>query len=283
MLKIKYFANQEFINSLTMQNTPQSKNIIKRVYESIKRLLNNFTQEGQYKNLLQDLESKWRETYRNATTNQTINNLFKNKFSIQQDSNGNKYVNVDTNQDIFNGVNPKDYSKVAKQYILDNFREKGINFGEENIDVSSRTAKEYAYPKAKLPYYIKDSKTKASTELDNLLNVSIYQYSTNDDGRHSFATDGWDYYKTKFTVGNKTFEGLVNIGKNGNKKTLYDITNLKEVPYIGTSGKTFSESLRTPLNDNTLSQNDDKVKLPVNYSMQESQNNTHEIDNSYIS
>lgn len=106
---------------------------------------------------------------------------------------------------------------------------------------------------------------KVSTELDNLLNVSTYQYSKADDGRHIFAKDGWDYYKTKFTVGNKTFEGLINIGKDGNKKTLYDITNLKEVSHIGTLDKSFSESVRPPLNDNTLPQNSDKVNLPNKY------------------
>ena len=63
------FGNQEFIDSLTMENTPQSRNIIKKVYESIKRLLNNFTTEGRYKNFVQDLETKWREAYNSQQNN----------------------------------------------------------------------------------------------------------------------------------------------------------------------------------------------------------------------
>ena len=48
--------------------------------------------------------------------------------------------------------------------------------------------------------------------------TSDYQYSSNDDGRHRFAKDGWDYYKTVFEVDGVKFEGLVNIAKSGNKK-----------------------------------------------------------------
>ena len=266
------FGNQEFINNLSMEQP----RIFKKIYNKIIELANKITGNSRESLFIRDLKNKWETAYRNTTTEQAVSNINNSTiFSIQTDINGNKYVNVDTDQDIFDGVNPKKYASIAKKYILDNFREKGIDVKQENVSVSSRTANEYTHPKTPLPYYIKDSKMKASTELDNLLNVSEYKYSKSDDGRHVFAKDGWDYYKTIFTVGNKTFEGLVNIGKNGNKKTLYDITNLKEVPYIGTSDKTFSESLRTPLNDNILSQNNDNVKLPsTKYSMQKNQNNT---------
>lgn len=266
------FGNQEFINNLSMEQP----SIFKKIYNKIIELANKITGNSRESLFIRDLKNKWETAYRNTTTEQAVSNINNSTiFSIQTDINGNKYVNVDTDQDIFDGVNPKKYASIAKKYILDNFREKGIDVKQENVSVSSRTANEYTHPKTPLPYYIKDSKMKASTELDNLLNVSEYKYSKSDDGRHVFAKDGWDYYKTIFTVGNKTFEGLVNIGKNGNKKTLYDITNLKEVPYIGTSDKTFSESLRTPLNDNILSQNNDNVKLPsTKYSMQKNQNNT---------
>ena len=50
---------------------------------------------------------------------------------------------------------------------------------------------------------------RASTELDNLINVSEYQYSRADDGRHKFSKDGWDYYKTQFKIDGNTFEGLI--------------------------------------------------------------------------
>ncbi len=69
------FGNQEFINSLVMQNTTESKKIIRIAYEKIKRLLNQLTEKGRYRNFVQDLENKWREAYRISTTEQAISNL----------------------------------------------------------------------------------------------------------------------------------------------------------------------------------------------------------------
>ena len=75
-------GNQEFINSLTMQNTQQSKNIIRKIYESIRRLLNTLTENGRYKNFVQDLETKWRDAYSTTTTEQAVNNLNNTQYSI---------------------------------------------------------------------------------------------------------------------------------------------------------------------------------------------------------
>lgn len=69
-------GNQEFIKSLSTQNTVQSKNTIRKIYESIRRLLNKITTNGRYKNFVQDLETKWREAYSIATNETAINNLY---------------------------------------------------------------------------------------------------------------------------------------------------------------------------------------------------------------
>ena len=58
-----------------MQNTAESKSIIKTIYEEIKRLLNTLTKDGRYRNFVQDLETKWREAYRTTTTEEAVNNL----------------------------------------------------------------------------------------------------------------------------------------------------------------------------------------------------------------
>lgn len=160
-------------------------------------------------------------------------NLKDKKFSIQQDNNGNKYVEVDTDQNIFEGKSLSEQNKIAKKYILDNFRENGIDVNNENINVTSKTANEYTHPKRELNKKDMSSKLRASTELDNLLSASEYKYSRPDDGRHNIAKDGWDYYKVNFKVGNKTFEGLINIAKNGKRKTLYDITQIKKTSLVG--------------------------------------------------
>ena len=83
-ISAQVLGNQEFINSLVMENTTQSKTIIRKIYDSIKRLVNTFTSEGRYKNFVQDLEQKWREAYRTITQEQAVSNLNnETKFATQ--------------------------------------------------------------------------------------------------------------------------------------------------------------------------------------------------------
>lgn len=207
-----------------------------------------------------------------------ISNLKEKMFSIQQDSNGNKYVEVDTNQNIFERKNLSEQNKIAKKYILDNFRENGIDVNNENINVTSKTANEYTHPKRELNKKDMSSKLRASTELDNLLSASEYKYSRPDDGRHNIAKDGWDYYKVNFKVGNKTFEGLINIAKNGKRKTLYDITQIKKTLLVGLD---YMSSTTRAMSSyaNNIPQSNTNVKSDTSsttkYSILINKNNTH--------
>ena len=63
------FGNQEFINSLRMDNSAQAKTIIQKIYEAIKTFLNNFTTEGREKNFVKKLEEMWRQAYITQTSN----------------------------------------------------------------------------------------------------------------------------------------------------------------------------------------------------------------------
>lgn len=257
------FGTQDFINNIA-QNNP---NIFQRIYSEIKYLWHQFRGYKNQNQFVEDLYYKWTQAYnRKNRLNDNSN------YSIQADNNGNKYVQIDTDQDIFKGKSLSEQTKIAKRYILDNFRENGINLDNENIKITMKTANEYTHPKNKLPAITKESKIKASTELDNLLNVSEYQYSTEDDGRHPFAKDGWDYYKTTFEVNGLKFEGLINIAKSGNKKTLYDVTKIKRISQnYSASDKSFSVSLT---NSNNSIPPSNKDVNTTKYSMQESENNS---------
>ena len=260
-------GDQEFINNLTMQNRTLGQKIYDWVVDKFNKLngkLGYKSEKIYWADVKNKFENAFKQEYQN-TNNQT------SRFSIQTTADGNKYVKVDTNQDIFEGKNINEQIKIARRYILDNFRENGINFNESNIKVTSKTANEYTHPKNKLPQSTRESKIKASTELDNLLNVSEYQYSSKDDGRHSFAKDGWDYYKTVFEVNGVKFEGLINIAKDGNKKTFYDVTKIKRISQNrSTSANAFSTSLTN--SNNSIAPIKDDVNT-TKYSMQESENN----------
>lgn len=270
-------GDQDFINNLTMQNRTLGQKIYDWVVDKFNKLngkLGYKSEKIYWADVKNKFENVFKQEYQN-TNNQT------SRFSIQTTADGNKYVKVDTNQDIFEGKNINEQIKIARRYILDNFRENGINFNESNIKVTSKTANEYTHPKNKLPQSTRESKIKASTELDNLLNVSEYQYSSKDDGRHSFAKDGWDYYKTVFEVNGVKFEGLINIAKDGNKKTFYDVTKIKRISQNrSTSANAFSTSLTN--SNNSIAPIKDDVNT-TKYSMQESENNAWQeyLNNNY--
>lgn len=274
------FGSREFIQSVV----EKKPNIFKKILNNIRNLAKKIKGTGtnEYVNFVENLKEMWEEAYYSNKSN-----LKDKRFSIQQDSNGNKFVNVDTDQDIFDGKTLSEQTKIARQYILDNFRQNGINVNNENIDVTSKTANEYTHPRNPLPVTTKSSKMKASTELDNLLSISKYKYSKSDDGRHRFAKNGWDYYETTFKVGDNLFTGLVNIGKSDNKKTLYDITNIKRIDQNrSTSANAFTTSLVNSVANN-IPQSDNNVNSGTSsttkYSMSISENNAQELDNSSFS
>ena len=274
------FGNREFIQSVV----EKKPNIFKKILNNIRKLAEKIKGTGanEYVSFVEKLKTMWEDAYYS-----NISNLKEKMFSIQQDSNGNKYVKVDTNQDIFEGKSISEQVKIAKQYILNNFRENGINVNNENIKVTSKTANEYTHPKNQLPTTTKSSKMKASTELDNLLLISNYKYSKPDDGRHPFAKNGWDYYETTFKVGDNLFTGLVNVAKSENKKTLYDITNIKRIDQNrSTSANAFTTSLVNSIANN-IPQSDNNVNsgtsFTTKYSIPINKNNTQGLDNSSFS
>lgn len=154
----------------------------------------------------------------------------KSQYSIQTDSNGKKYVNVDTDQHIFEGVEPKEYHKIARKYILENFRGKIIGENESRAFVNKRSAEEYAYPANKRQESdIKSAKMKSSTELDNLMSTSQFVEHTDDDGRHPDATGGWDWYSVDFVVDGQPFNGTISVKNTDNGRVFYDMTKIRSL------------------------------------------------------
>lgn len=268
-------GDQQFVNELV--NMKESRSIARKIYDWVVEKLNNMTRKFENMNSYfywKDVKNKFEEAFRQEY--QENSDIL--KYSIQTDPDGKQYVKVDTDQNIFEGKDIKEYPNIAKKYILQQYRDgsKKINLPtKENITVTSKTANEYSHPKNQLPLETKVSKMRASTELDNLTQISEYQYSKKDDGRHAIAKDGWDYYKTVFEVNGIKFEGLLNIAKSGEKRTLYDITKIKRINQNrSTSANAFSTSLVD--SNNSVAQNKPKVNnnTTTQYSMQESENNS---------
>ena len=152
------------------------------------------------------------------------------KFSLRQTNDGTKYVEVDTDQDIFEGRDESEYPKIVREYIKRRFRRKVIGTGEKVAFVDARTGSEYTNPAKKIEEDVFESKLRAATELDNILDASIFIDHNPDDGRHWYFPNGFDHYETFFSVSNRMFEAVINIGidKNG-RKHFYDLTKIKSL------------------------------------------------------
>ena len=250
-------GNKDFINNLS--NSEPS--LFNKIYTSIKALAQRVS-GNEYNSFITRLESEWTNAYRE----ESINNNF--SYSIQEDNNGNKYVNVDTNQDIFEGIDTKDYNKVAKMYITDYLLGETKLSTTDTAIIDNKSAKKYTNPGKKQPNF--NEKMQLSPELKNVLEISE-KISMSSPSKENSRYSNWEYYKFNFKLNEQEFSGIVNIGidSTGNKH-FYEINNIKKTS--GISG--ISLNRPTGFSEDNITQSNDNVKSSTRYSMQEKTNNT---------
>ena len=154
-------GNQEFINSLTIQNTAESKSIIKTIYENIKRLLNTLTKNGRYRNFVQDLEIKWRNAYKTTTTEQAVSNLSNETKYMMTGLKGMengittsaKYVDIKDRYDAALYLENKNYSNEKIRQITGWFKDKEGNW---EFEISDQHTKFKIQPKTNTKYKLSD-------------------------------------------------------------------------------------------------------------------------------
>ncbi|MBQ5531459.1 MAG: hypothetical protein IIT98_05600, partial [Kiritimatiellae bacterium] len=151
------------------------------------------------------------------------------RFKRAQFASGKPYVQIDTDQSLFDNAKTADFPKIARKVILSRFRGKVVGeLPPKNAYVRTATAGEFAYPAKPLEEPERSAKMRSAGELDNLLAVGEYAGHEKDDGRHPEATGGWDYYNTIFEVGGKFFRGKVNLLVNNRGRIFHDMTDIKE-------------------------------------------------------
>ncbi|MEG1500685.1 MAG: hypothetical protein RR396_01880 [Clostridiales bacterium] len=75
----------------------------------------------------------------------------------------NRFVKIDTDQDIFDGQKVADYPKIARDIMLDKFRGKVLAVSDYDLaKVKTRSIGEYAYPKNTPEKNIESAKMKAA-------------------------------------------------------------------------------------------------------------------------
>jgi len=256
-------GDQEFINNLTMQD----RTLGQKIYDWVVDKLNKINKLTGYKNeklYWTDVKNK----FENAFKQQYTENNSSLKYSIKTDNNGNQYIKVDTDQDIFEGIDEKDYTKIAKMYMQDYLRGETTLNKSDTTTIDNKGINKYTNPKQQTKYI--SEKMKLTPELKNVLEVAkkeTISLPTKENSKYK----SWEYYKFNFELGGKNFEGTINIGidKNGNKH-FYEINKIHTTSNssVSTNKSSSMDSINNsiaPLNKNVNT---------TKYSMQESENNT---------
>lgn len=259
-------GNQQFLNELA----GKKPNVFMKMYNWVKNVLfdsqktgKTFSERRTDNKYLNELKKKFETAYNTAYKENS-----ETKYSIQTDNNGNKYVKVDTDQNIFEGVETKDYPKIARMYMQDYLKGNTALGNNSTANIGNKGISKYTNPIQQTQY--KNEKMKLSTELNNILAVSE-KVSEGLPTKDTSKFPNWEYYKVNFEIDGKTFEGLINIGvdKNGNKH-FYDINKIR---ITSNSHISASKSSNTDFISNSIPSTDSSVN---NQYMQNSKNNSEE-------
>lgn len=153
------------------------------------------------------------------------------RFALMEFEDGTRFVNVEVDQDMFDGLTVAQMNALAKKIIKERYS--GNVVGIDNpVFVNGNSAEKHVYFAPKTEESIVEAKARASTELDNLIDAGR-NFRTAPDGAdghvHPDAVGGFSYFDTIFKVGNEYYEGVVNIKNNGRGKLYHGVTKTKNI------------------------------------------------------
>lgn len=185
------------------------------------KFFNQFATQGRYSpNIQSDLS-----VYQNTEANTDA----QTRLSIKK-INGRDVVVVDTDQNIFDGVERADLGKTVRSYMKERYRGRTIN----GVDFTSQSEREFTYSRDSQRLYNQqngayEAKMRVSAELDNLILTGEFMARETAKHPRTINEGGVSRYKVSFVLENTVFNGemLVAIDKNG-VGTFYDIVKIKE-------------------------------------------------------
>lgn len=150
---------------------------------------------------------------------------------MEFEQDGRRYVEIDQDQDRFNGKPSSEYPRIAKDIINEKFN--GRVIGDDNrMFVNGGSRDEFSNPSKRIADDLYEAKMRTAGELDNLLDAGT-NFDNRPDGEdghiHPVVIDGFDYFDTLFKIGNRWFEATINIKNVKRGKLFKDVTQIKEV------------------------------------------------------
>ncbi len=198
------------------------------------------------------------------------------KYSLCSFDDGKRFVKVDIDQELFDGLTTKEKTDLATKILKERFQGKVVGI-ENRAFVNGVTVDEYTHPSKHIDISAYEAKMQASTELDNLMDAG-FNFRNEPDGRdghtHPKAIGGFDYFDVIFQVGDEYYQGVINIENNKRGKRLKDITKIESITENMTSqyGKNPSYAFLRDASTISISQNPEKSTPKAKFSLKDSAN-----------
>lgn len=229
----KMFTDEASIKKLYQEQPNLFKRISEWIKDSIKYVKSNCEQRA-----LMDMEKLYIKAMQNTSTNQNQNIIY----SIQSDEKGDY---VDATQSV-KGLYVKGDKKgnIARVKAFLNSLEGmsyTVNQNGESILIDKQTGNRWVYGKATNSGF--NAKLSAAEFIDEIIKIAqnkgsspIQSKNSNSltiDWKTKNAKEGMDYYQVRFKVLNNDgssdmYNAILNVGKNQNVNTLYEITNIRK-------------------------------------------------------
>ena len=164
---------------------------------------------------------------------------------------------VHIENDILQGVSPKDRAKVISQYFKDNYQgnDYDLDYGKDGTArINAKSRNKFLDPNQSISELI--LKGKMTGELPDILKVSQKVGEAPDTKNHSFAKRGFEYRQSFVQIGNELYSVKLNVGLNDNGKLFYTINGIKKAPE-------FHDRNLSGGDTNTLSQSSPDVKMKL--------------------
>lgn len=222
-------ANTDVLNEFIRRHS-EDRTLLEKLRDAIREIVGKLT--GRAKKQAQTAEGLLQQAFEAAAQNsKNAANEGGTRYSLNEFADGKRFVDVQTEQSQFDGLDDKQKTKRAIQVIKEKFAGKVIGI-DNRVFVNGRSAAEYGHPSKNISSDIRDVKMRASTELDNLIDAGT-NFRTAPDGKdghvHPNAVGDFQYFDTTFKVGNEYYKGTVNIEPVSKGLLLKDITKIENI------------------------------------------------------
>ena len=222
-------ANTDVLNEFIRRHS-EDRTLLEKLRDAIREIVGKLT--GKAKQQAQTAEGLLQQAFEAAAQNsKNAATEGGTRYSLNEFADGKRFVDVQTEQSQFDGLDDKQKTKRAIQVIKEKFAGKVIGI-DNRVFVNGRSAAEYGHPSKNISSDIRDVKMRASTELDNLIDAGT-NFRTAPDGKdghvHPNAVGDFQYFDTMFKVGNEYYKGTVNIEPVLKGLLLKDITKIENI------------------------------------------------------